>query len=119
LPGKVPRRCHDAHGPDRRPVSKERTDDRETAVNAMRAAGLALALGLAGCSLVSLSDRYGNTYGDWYNPGQQYGWQLATCDQEVAAGTVAAPGRKLAMRCCMWRHGVPIDDPDACQAPAG
>lgn len=82
----------------------------------VRAASLLLAV--AGCSLVSLSDRYGNSYGGWYNPGQQFQWQLATCDQQVAAATVPAPARKLAMRCCMWRHGVPIADPAACQAPA-
>jgi hypothetical protein len=77
-----------------------------------------LALALAGCSLVGLTDRYGNTYGGWYNPGQQYGWQLAACDREVAAGTVPAPERKLAMRCCMWRRGVPIDDPADCRTSA-
>ena len=71
---------------------------------------------LVGCSLVTITDPYGNRYGDYYNLGDQYIWQLSTCEQEMAAQPVPPHQRKLAMRCCMWRHGVPIDDAASCAA---
>lgn len=77
-----------------------------------------LAPALAGCGLVAVSDPYGNQYGDWYNPGEHYRWQLATCEAALAQSSVPPPERKAAMRCCMWRHGVPIDDAETCHGPA-
>ena len=81
-----------------------------------RLAVLATALALQGCNVVQISDRYGNTYGGFYDHGGQYAWQLETCDREIAAATLADPQKKRAMECCMWRHGVPIDDATACVA---
>ena len=74
---------------------------------------------LGGCSMVQLTDPYGNVYGDWYNHGQQYRWQLATCEQAIDDRHVPDPQRKEFMRCCMWRHGVPIDDAAQCKAEIG
>ena len=71
---------------------------------------------LGACSLVTVADRYGNRYGDWYNHGDQYRWQLTACEDDLNGRNVPAPERKLAMRCCMWLHGVPIDDPGSCGA---
>jgi hypothetical protein len=81
----------------------------------MRYASL-LTLALAACSLGAVSDRYGNQYGGWYDPGSNYGWQLDLCERRVEARGVAAGERKLAMRCCMYAHGVPIDDAQYCRA---
>jgi hypothetical protein len=78
-----------------------------------------LVMALAGCSVVTIHDRYGNTYGDWYNPGEDYTWQLSVCEAEMDRQGIALPLRKLAMRCCMWLHGVPIDDPQACGPATG
>jgi hypothetical protein len=75
-----------------------------------------LILLLASCSLVQLTDPYGNVYGDWYDHGNQYRWQLTTCEQEIDTRGVPNAGRPLFMRCCMWRHGVPIDDAGSCGA---
>jgi hypothetical protein len=80
------------------------------------AAILWLGVVLGGCSLVQLTDPYGNVYGGWYDHGGQYRWQLVTCEQEIDDHAVANAGRKLYMRCCMWRHGVPIDDAASCGA---
>jgi hypothetical protein len=71
---------------------------------------------LACCSLVTVADRYGNRYGDWYNHGSQYAWQLSFCENTLDAQQVAPDQRKLAMRCCMGRNGVPIDDAQSCHA---
>jgi hypothetical protein len=88
---------------------------------AMRQSRIAVAFlaafAISGCSLVEATDDYGNTYGDFFNYGNQYHWQLATCQKEVAADAVAEPLRKRYMQCCMWRHGVPIDDSNGCEAP--
>jgi hypothetical protein len=73
-------------------------------------------LAAAGCSLVQLTDPYGNVYGDWYNHGAQYRWQMTTCEQEIVDRNVPNAERKAFMRCCMWRHGVPIDDAASCGA---
>jgi hypothetical protein len=81
-----------------------------------RRAILVLAFVVGGCGLVQLADPYGNVYGDWYNHGQQYRAQLATCEHEIDQRGVPDPRRKGFMRCCMWRHGVPIDDAGACAA---
>ena len=78
---------------------------------------LALLLAVTGCSMVQLTDPYGNVYGDWYDHGNQYRWQLTTCEQEIVDRNVPNGERKGFMRCCMWRHGVPIDDPKGCEAP--
>jgi hypothetical protein len=76
--------------------------------------GLALAtLILVACSAVAISDRYGNEYGDWYNPGGDYRWQLDLCERQIA--DVPLAGRKLAMRCCMHAHGVPVGDSRDCR----
>ena len=84
---------------------------------------LAVALALQGCSFFdalgsigTVKDRYGNTYGDYYGRANQYAWQLQTCDQEMAASTLPDGQKKRAMQCCMWRHGVPIDDATGCVA---
>jgi hypothetical protein len=78
---------------------------------------LICALALAGCSSVfGVTDSYGNTYGDYYNPGQNYQGQLALCEQETAAPDIPPPTRPYRMRCCMYRHGVPIDHPQSCTA---
>lgn len=63
---------------------------------------------------MALTDPYGNIYGGWYNPGQDYRWQLTTCEQAIDDERVPNTDRKTFMRCCMWRHGVPIDDPQTC-----
>jgi hypothetical protein len=85
----------------------------------MRHAILWLALALGGCGVATLTDPYGNQYGDWYNHGGGYRYQLATCEQEIDDRAVANAERKHFMRCCMWRHGVPIDDAASCGAAAG
>ena len=80
---------------------------------------LMLALAAGGCSLVTLTDPYGNRYGDYYNHGANYRYQLTTCEQEIDDHAVPNAGRKLFMRCCMWRHGVPIDDAQSCGPATG
>jgi len=74
-----------------------------------------LMLALAACSVAAISDRYGNQYGDWYNPGSGFRWQLDLCERQVDAQSTPLVDRKLAMRCCMHAHGVPIDDPQNCR----
>ncbi|HVA11850.1 MAG TPA: hypothetical protein VNF99_01240 [Stellaceae bacterium] len=74
-------------------------------------------LGLQGCSLFTIADGYGNTYGNFFDYGNRYTWQLATCQSDLAAGNVDAKLRQRWMQCCMWRHGVPIDDHAGCAAP--
>jgi hypothetical protein len=74
------------------------------------------AMALAACSAVSIADRYGNQYGDWYNPGGNYTWQLGLCEHSMNARGVPAMDRKSAMRCCMHDHGVPVDAPPDCGA---
>ena len=75
-----------------------------------------VALVLGACGIASISDRYGNQYGDWYNPGSGFRWQLDLCEHQVETRDVPPAVRKLAMRCCMWAHGVPIGDARSCQA---
>lgn len=75
------------------------------------------ALALQGCSFFEVDDQYGNSYGGFFDYGSQYRWQLATCQDEIAAGSVPEQQRKRYMQCCMWRHGVPIDDSTGCEAP--
>ena len=78
--------------------------------------GLALLpLVLVACGVAAISDRYGNQYGDWYNPGSGFRWQLDLCEHQVEAQASPLPERKLAMRCCMYAHGVPIDDAQHCR----
>lgn len=78
---------------------------------------LSLALALAGCAPpIVITDRYGNTYGSWYNPGENYRYQLHLCDRATAESGAPPYLDKLHMRCCMWRHGVPISDPGSCTA---
>ena len=74
---------------------------------------------LAACGVFVLTDPYGNQYGGYYNHGADYRWQMTTCEQEIVDGAVANADRKRFMRCCMWRHGVPIDDAQSCAAAAG
>lgn len=78
-----------------------------------------LALLVGACSFTTIADRYGNEYGDWYNPGGNFQWQLNLCEQQMDARGVPAPDRKLAMRCCMHGHGVPVDDVSGCGAASG
>lgn len=86
----------------------------------MRKIGVALlALCVSACSFTTIADRYGNEYGDWYNPGGNFQWQLSLCEQQMDTGSVPAPDRKLAMRCCMHDHGVPVDDVSGCGAARG
>jgi hypothetical protein len=75
-----------------------------------------LASMLGACSLTTLADRYGNQYGDWYNPGGGYAWQLRLCEGEMDARSVPLIERKCAMRCCMHDHGVPVDAEAGCSA---
>jgi hypothetical protein len=70
---------------------------------------------LAACSAAAIGDRYGNEYGDWYNPGGNYRWQLDVCEHQMEARDIPRADRKLAMRCCMHAHGVPIGDPQDCR----
>jgi len=71
---------------------------------------------LAACGATVISDRYGNEYGDWYNPGGDYRWQLDLCERQAEARDIPLADRKAAMRCCMYAHGVPIGDPQNCRA---
>ena len=73
------------------------------------------ALALQGCA--TITDSYGNTYGGFYDYGNKYAWQLATCEGEVTERNIDAPLRQRYMQCCMWRHGVPISSSTGCQAP--
>lgn len=76
----------------------------------MKRVALTLAvLALNACSAVTIADRYGNTYGDWYNPGQDFAWQRDLCERTMEQGAVPPRQRKAAMRCCMHDHGVPVD----------
>jgi len=75
-----------------------------------------LALALSGCAMWTMTDPYGNVYGDWYNHGEQYRWALDGCEHEVVDRSIANPLRKRFVQCCMWRHGVPIEDPTGCSA---
>ena len=83
----------------------------------IRLAILLPALLLSGCSFFQISDEYGNTYGGFFDHGNQYLRQMATC--EADSGLVEAPSadRKRWMQCCMWRHGVPVADSNGCAAP--
>jgi hypothetical protein len=76
---------------------------------------LCLSLLLVGCGVAAITDRYGNPYGDWYNPGSNYRWQLDACEQQMAQQSIPDLQRRRAMRCCMRDHGVPIDDPEKCR----
>jgi hypothetical protein len=78
-----------------------------------------LALFVSACSFTTIADRYGNEYGDWYNPGGNFQWQLNLCEQQMDTRSVPAPERKLAMRCCMRDHGVPVDVESGCAAASG
>jgi hypothetical protein len=71
---------------------------------------------IGGCSLVTIADRYGNEYGGWYNHGASFAWQRDLCEGEMEKQGVPAPARKLAMRCCMRDHGVPVDPRPRCEA---
>jgi len=85
-----------------------------------RAARLLVLLGLLalqGCHFFAIKDQYGNYYGGFYDYGNTYAWQRDTCQAEIAARDVAAPDRSRYMQCCMWRHGVPVDDSTGCMAP--
>jgi hypothetical protein len=81
----------------------------------MKVARVFPALVLAACSVAAISDRYGNQYGDWYNPGSGFRWQLDLCEHQVEAQGAPLPERKLAMRCCMYWHGVPVDGTQNCR----
>jgi hypothetical protein len=83
----------------------------------MRKLGICLFLvALGGCSATTIADRYGNEYGDWYNPGGGYAWQLDLCERQMDSQNVPPMSRKAAMRCCMHDHGVPVDSVQACGA---
>lgn len=82
-----------------------------------RFAVLLAAAALSGCGWFTISDKYGNEYGGFYEYGSHYAWQLQTCESEPALATAVAAEQKRWMECCMWRHGVPIDDATGCAAP--
>jgi hypothetical protein len=83
----------------------------------MRKLGMVLVvMALGACSFVSIADRYGNQYGDWYNPGGNFTWQLDLCQKQMETQSVPAMDRKLAMRCCMRDHGVPVNSSVGCSA---
>jgi len=85
----------------------------------MHRIGFAMAaLALAGCALVTISDPYGNRYGDWYNHGDQYRWQLDLCERRMVSEDIPPFKRKAAMRCCMAENGVPVDVPARCPMTA-
>jgi hypothetical protein len=77
--------------------------------------GLLVAI-LGACSFTTAADRYGNEYGDWYNPGGRYSWQLGLCERQMDEQNIPAMQRKAAMRCCMHDHGVPVDAEANCSA---
>ena len=85
--------------------------------NLIRVAILLSTLSVSGCSFFQVSDEYGNTYGSITDFGNQYAWQLSTCEADPGLVEATAPDRKRWMECCMWRHGVPIDDSTGCAAP--
>ncbi|MDE2165890.1 MAG: hypothetical protein KGJ66_06085 [Alphaproteobacteria bacterium] len=74
------------------------------------AVAIALAGALGGCSAFQIQDSYGNRYGGWYEHGDQYRYQLAVCERETGAVSIAPAERPGYMRQCMWRHGVPRDN---------
>jgi len=74
-----------------------------------------VAVVLGACGVASISDRYGNQYGDWYNPGGEFRWQLDLCERQIEAQATPPAERRLAMRRCMYAHGVPIDDAQRCR----
>ena len=74
------------------------------------------AAALSACSFTTIADRYGNEYGDWYNPGGDFTWQLDLCERQMEADNVPPMSRKAAMRCCMHDHGVPVDNAQSCTA---
>jgi hypothetical protein len=78
---------------------------------------LAVAVALPGCSdPFAISDSYGNSYGGYDDFGNKYAWQMQTCQNDPALAKAA--DQKRWMECCMWRHGVPIDDDSTgCAAP--
>lgn len=74
-------------------------------------------LALQGCGAFAISDRYGNSYGGFFDYGNQYAWQLKTCEANPRLAATAPALRKRWMQCCMWRHGVPIENATGCAAP--
>ncbi|HWI27813.1 MAG TPA: hypothetical protein VN668_12640 [Stellaceae bacterium] len=83
----------------------------------IRRLGLCLfAAALAACSFTTIADRYGNLYGDWYNPGGHFAWQLDLCEQQMEQQNIPLMQRKASMRCCMRDHGVPVDNVQGCSA---
>ncbi len=81
-----------------------------------RKAAIALVfLALGGCSAGTIEDQYGNQYGSLYNPGQNFRWQLETCEREMDTYSVPLRDRPYAMACCMWLHGVAMDEPPQCR----
>jgi hypothetical protein len=86
----------------------------------LRMIGIALlALAGTGCSYAAISDRYGNRYGDWSDPGMNFHWQLQVCDREVALSSLPQEERKDAMRCCMRDRDVPVEEPLQCRPASG
>ena len=87
--------------------------------NLVRAAVLAVVVALPGCSdPFAISDSYGNSYGGYDDFGNRYAWQLSTCQSDPRLARAAPGDQKRWMECCMWRHGVPIeDDSTGCAAP--
>ena len=77
---------------------------------------LSAAFVLQGCSEFTIADSYGNSYGSFYDYGNKYSWQLATCEGEVKERNIDDPARKRYMQCCMYRHGVPIMNSSGCAA---
>ncbi len=74
-----------------------------------------LVLGGCGGGPGSIEDHYGNSYGDFYNPGRDFAWQIRTCEQEMESYNIPLTTRPYAMQCCMWLHGVAMDEPPQCR----
>ena len=49
------------------------------------------ALSLSGCSFFQISDEYGNTYGGFTDFGNQYAWQLSTCEADPGLVHILSP----------------------------
>jgi hypothetical protein len=75
------------------------------------------ALALQGCGTYSIDDHYGQKYGSMFDVGTQYSWQMKICENDLVAGHVGDDIGPRWMRCCMWRHGVPIESSTGCEAP--
>ena len=72
---------------------------------------------LSGCSFFQISDEYGNTYGGLADFGNQYAWQLSTCEADPglveAPSPIASAGCNAACGATACRSTIPT----GCDAP--